>query len=66
VQIAVKLNASCIANITNGRLSAQVRYTETVTCFVGRGLWVLCPRCSRGPACWRFEYQNRLEPDDDE
>jgi hypothetical protein len=44
---AVKPNASCIAYISNGKLSAQVRYTETATCFGGRRLWMLCPRCSR-------------------
>src|SRR5262245_60701259 len=44
---AVKPNASCIANIRNGKLSAQVRYTETATCFGGRRLWMLCPRCSQ-------------------
>jgi hypothetical protein len=44
---ALKPNASCIANISNGKLSAQVRYTETATCFGGRRLWMLCPRCSR-------------------
>ena len=43
----VKPNGSSVANISLGRISAQVRYTETVTCFGGRRVWALCPRCSR-------------------
>ena len=41
---AVKPNASCIGTISNGKISAQIHYTETSTC---RRPWVLCPRCSR-------------------
>jgi hypothetical protein len=44
---AVKPYAGCIATISNGKLSAQIRYTETTTQFGGRRLWMLCPRCSR-------------------
>jgi hypothetical protein len=36
----------CIATISNGKISAQIRYTETATCFGGRRPWILCPRCS--------------------
>jgi hypothetical protein len=43
----VKPNASSIANISLGKVSAEVHYTETVTCFGGRRVWALCPRCSR-------------------
>ena len=37
---AVKPNASCIATISNGKISAQIRYTETSTCFGGRRAWM--------------------------
>ena len=43
----MKPDASNVSNINLGRISAQVRYTETATRFGGRHLWALCPRCSR-------------------
>ena len=44
---AVEPNASCIGTISNGKISAQIRYTETSTGFGCRRPWMLCPRCSR-------------------
>ena len=44
---AVKPYAGCIATISNGKISAQIRYTETATRFGGRRPWMLCPRCGR-------------------
>jgi hypothetical protein len=44
---AVKPNASCIATISNGKISARIRYTETATRFGGQRPWMLCPSCSR-------------------
>jgi hypothetical protein len=44
---AVKPDAGCVATISNGKISAQIRYTETATRFGGRRPWMLCPRCSR-------------------
>src|SRR5262245_14738693 len=41
---AVKSNASCIAPISNGKISAQIRYTETATRFGDRRLRILCPK----------------------
>ena len=43
----VKPNGSSIATIRLGKISAEVRYTETATRFGGRRVWALCPRCSR-------------------
>jgi hypothetical protein len=69
---AVKPNASCIGTISNGKISAQIRYTETSTCFGCRRPWMLCPRCSRRcrvlflgfgrvacRRCFRLRYQSQ-------
>lgn len=69
---AVKPYASCIATISNGKISAQIRYTETATRFGWRRLWILCPRCSRRcrvlflgfgrvacRRCFRMRYQSQ-------
>ena len=69
---AVKPNAACIGTISNGKISAQIRYTETSTCFGGRRPWMLCPRCSRRcrvlflgfgrvacRRCFRLRYQSQ-------
>jgi hypothetical protein len=69
---AVKPNASCIATISNGKISAQIHYTETSTCFGGRRPWMLCPRCCRRcrvlflgfgrvacRRCFRLRYQSQ-------
>ena len=69
---AVKLNAACIGTISNGKISAQIRYTETSTRFGGRRPWMLCPRCSRRcrvvflgfgkvacRRCFRLRYQSQ-------
>ena len=44
---AVKPPAGCIATISNSKISAQIRYTDTATRFGGRRLWMLCPKCDR-------------------
>ena len=44
---AAKPNASCVATISNSKVSAQVCYCETATRFAGRRVWMLCPLCSR-------------------
>jgi len=67
-----KPDASSIANISLGKISAEVHYTETATRFGGRRVWVLCPRCSRRcrvlyiglgrvacRCCFRLRYQSQ-------
>jgi hypothetical protein len=68
----VKPYGSSIANISLGKISAEVHYTETATRFGGRRVWVLCPRCSRRcrvlfigfgkiacRRCFRLRYQSQ-------